>query len=116
MKYLSEKTNKTYATIEELEKDEKKFDLEQKEKEKAVSKKKEDAKKVQDAYQNLLDVMKKYYEDIRKAEQTYYELRNQFINNYGCWHMTYTNNNGEENISTDVDDILADTIRAYFGW
>ena len=40
--------------------------LEQKEKENALSKKKEDAKKVQDAYQNLLDIRKKYYEDIYK--------------------------------------------------
>ena len=116
MKYLSEKTNKTYATVEELEKDEKKFDLAQKEKENALSKKKEDAKKVQDAYQNLLDIRKKYYEDIKKAEQNYYILKNQFIEKYGCWHMTYTNNNGEENISTDVEDILADTIRDFFGW
>ena len=88
MTIISEKTGKTYETVEDCLADEKKFDLavEQKEnkKKELANARKERAKEVEDAYNARLE-----------ADKFYREKLNKFIDDYGSFHMT---------INTEVED------------
>ena len=83
MKIYSEKTCKNYKTVDECLEAEKKFDeaKAKKDKEKAelVEKRKVRAKEVEDAYSS-----------VRDAEKHYVELRNQFVKDFGSYHMTFS--------------------------
>ena len=88
MTIISEKTGKTYESVEECLEDEKKFDrkveeAENKKKELANTRK-ERAKEVEDAYNARLE-----------ADKLYREKLNKFIDDYGSFHMT---------INTEVED------------
>lgn len=81
MTIISEKTGKTYESVEACLADEKKFDLalkEEEDKKKELSnKRKERAKEVEDAYNARLE-----------ADKVYREKLNKFIDDYGSFHMT----------------------------
>lgn len=88
MTIISEKTGKTYESVEACLEDEKKFDrkveeAENKKKELANTRK-ERAKEVEDAYNARLE-----------ADKLYREKLNKFIDDYGSFHMT---------INTEVED------------
>lgn len=86
MKIFSEFTNKEYETVEACLEAEKAYEAQQKlEKEK---KEKLDIERKERATE-----IEKAYEDIRKAEAHFLELRDKFIKDYGYFHMTYTNRN-----------------------
>lgn len=72
MKYLSEKTNKVYDSVEELEHAEKAHEAVQKEKQQQREERTQRAKEIEDAYKNYL------------------ELKAKFIEDYGSYHMTLT--------------------------
>ena len=76
--YRSDILNKSFETKEEADKAEKEYN----EKNALILKKKEErtnrAKEVNSAYE-------KYMEDYKE----YLKLRNEFIKDYGEWHMTY---------------------------
>ena len=99
MLYTSEKTNKSYKTVEELEAAEKEFDKAEEEKKALVEVKKTRAKEVQDAYEAYLNVRKEAYKSISEAEKKYIELRNKFAKDYNGYHYTYINDNGKESIT-----------------
>lgn len=88
MTIISEKTGKTYETVEDCLADEKKFDLaveeEENKKKKLTNARKERAKEVEDAYNARLE-----------ADRLYREKLNKFIDDYGSFHMT---------INTEVED------------
>lgn len=81
MTIISEKTGKTYETVDECLADEKKFDLAVEEKEnkkkELANARKERAKEVEDAYNARLE-----------ADKFYREKLNKFIDDYGSFHMT----------------------------
>lgn len=81
MTIISEKTGKNYDSVEACLADEKKYDEEQakaKEKrEKLANTRKERAAEVEEAYRAIL-----------KAQKTYREKLNQFVEDYGSFHMT----------------------------
>ena len=84
MKIISEKTGKTYKTVEECLSEEKKFDeaiqAEKAKKEKLAENRKSRAKEVEDAYKARLE-----------ADKLYREKLNDFVNDYGSFHMTIDN-------------------------
>lgn len=84
MKIISEKTGKTYKTVEECLSEEKKFDeaiqAEKVKKEKLAENRKSRAKEVEDAYKARLE-----------ADKLYREKLNDFVNDYGSFHMTIDN-------------------------
>ena len=84
MRIISEKTHKTYNTPEECIADEEAFDKEQaKIKEQQIeiaNAKREKAKAVEEAYAAAV-----------KSQQEFLKLRNEFIEEYGYFHMTYRN-------------------------
>lgn len=108
MKYYSELTKKVYDTEDELNTAEESYkkakELAQKEKEEKVALRKEEANKVLDAYKESLAVRKECNEKITEADNKYFELRNEFIKKYGSWHMSYSNTDGNEEVS------VADTL------
>ena len=88
MTIISEKTGKTYETVEDCLADEKKFDLaveeEENKKKELANTRKERAKEAEDAYNARLE-----------ADKLYREKLNKFIDDYGSFHMT---------INTEVED------------
>ena len=99
MLYTSEKTGKSYKTVEELEQAEKAFDDAEAEKSKALEIKKARAKEVQEAYEHYLKVRKEAYKAISEAEKDWLELRDKFAQDYNGYHYTYINDNGKETIT-----------------
>lgn len=110
MKYLSEKLNKPFDTVEELEKAEKEFDEQQAEKAKLADVKKARAKEVEDAYIEYQKVKEEAYKTIAEAEKKWIELRDAFAKDYGGYHMTYVNNNGDKKVTFD------DIVRSFWNW
>lgn len=88
MKILSEKTGKTYATVDECMAAEKEFDdaleAEKKKKEELANNRKARATEVEEAYKA-----------IGAAKKNYYQVLHNFINDYGSFHMTL--NTGDDN-------------------
>jgi hypothetical protein len=104
LKTYSDKTKQYYNTIDEAKKAEADFDKNQLETSKATEEKKAAAKEVEDAYKHMLDVYKQASKMIDDAENVYYKAREKFINKYGSFHMTYSNENGKEYIA--ISDML----------
>lgn len=86
MKYYSEKTHKTYDTEEACLAAEKELEdaitAEKERKEKLAATRKERAQEVKDAY-----------EDSIKAKDHFNEVLNNFVRDYGSFHMTLRNDN-----------------------
>lgn len=110
MKYLSEKLNKAFDTVEDLEKAEKEFAEKEAEKTKLVEVKKTRAKEVEDAYVEYQNVKEEAYNKIAEAEKKWIELRDAFAKDYGGYHMTYVNDNGDKKVTFD------DIVRSFWTW
>lgn len=124
MKYYSDVTKKIYETEEELNKAEQGHKLELAKKEEVAQQKKERANEVQDAYKKAIEVRKKAQKEIEEAEKKYYELRDKFVQDYGSWHMTYTNKDGVDkydfstltDLTKQYNRIFKDFWNDFFGW
>lgn len=64
--------------------------------EKAKDEKKEDAKKVNDAYAKYVEVVNRTNKEVIEARKAYEDLKAAFIKKYGSYHMTYTSPDGNE--------------------
>lgn len=88
MKFYSDITKKLYDTSEALKKDEKAVTNSEAEKKAAEAKKSAEraarAKEVEDAYKAEVE-----------AHAKYIKLRNQFVDDYGSFHMSYTTSTPE---------------------
>ena len=86
MRYYSDETRKFYETEEDCKKAEETLALERKKQEEVALQKsaarKEAAKKVEDAYKDLLNAKKIYNEEL-----------NAFCKEYGSFHMTLNKDN-----------------------
>ena len=49
-------------------------------------------------------VRKEAKEAIRKADEEYYKLRDEFVNKYGSYHVSYSNKDGNEIVT--VSDLF----------
>lgn len=100
MKFYSEVTKGFYDSAKSCEEAEKEYNKaldEKKEKEKALkAKRKTRAKELEDAYKA-----------IKEAEKKYSKLRNQFIKDYGSYHMTFTDSD------SDLDNFLFDPFQFF---
>ena len=117
MKYYSDLLKRPFNTVEELEKAEQ----EKQEQINALKKKnderKDRANEVQDAYKKYLEIKKKNFEEIDNAYNDYLKLRDKFVDDYGSFHMTFTNKDGNENYSlTDVFKDVNDIFTELFGF
>lgn len=112
--YYSLVLSKPFKTLKELKEAENEYHLEQKAKEDKVAQRKERANEVQGAYKELIETRKKAYKEISDAEEKYYTLRNKFVDDYGSYHMSYTNDNGNEVFSTDTMSFAEKLIKELF--
>lgn len=99
MKYYSEKLDKMFDDATELVEAEKAYDEAHKAELKAKEEKKLDAKKVENAYKEYLDICKEASKMVDEAEKNWLSEKNLFVQKYGSYHMTYTNDNGQEAVS-----------------
>lgn len=109
MKYYSEKVKKLFDDAESLEEAEKDFDAKEAEKAKLTEKRKERSVEIEEAYKRTLEARKEAKEIIRKADEEYQQLVDKFIEDFGSYHMTYTNKNNHQVIS------VSDMIDNFFG-
>lgn len=116
MLYYSEILNKKFVTEEECKEAEAKFALEKTKKEEALKVKAEDAKKVEEALQNVLKVRKEANKTIAAAEEEYLKLRDEFVKKYGSWHYTITDKNGETVEFTDTWTSLGKIFSDFFNF
>lgn len=116
MKFLSEKLNKAFDTTKELYEAEKEFDKKQKEQARLTEVKKARAKEVENAFNEYQEVIKQSYDNIKKAEDKYNNLKDQFAKDYNGYHMTYINKDGKKAVTfTDVfDDVFDNFFKVFF--
>ena len=112
MKYFSDKVNKVFDTVEELEAAEKEQEEKEAEKTKLVEVKKSRAKEVEDAYLEYENVKEKAYKEIAEAEDKWIQLRDKFAEDYNGYHMTYVNKNGEKKVT--FDDLVNSFYDSFF--
>ena len=115
--YRSKLLNKYFEDYSELVKAEEEFKRVNEEKIRKAEEKKSEAKKVEDAYKKALEVRKEAYEKIYEAEKEFNKLRKDFVDKYGSWHITYTNENGEDNFYvSDTFNWVNEVMKDFFGW
>ena len=91
MKFYSEITKSFYDSVESCEEAEKEYN-------KALDEKKEKEKTLKAERKVRAEELSDAYKAIKEAEKKYSKLRNQFINDYGSYHMTF--------IDGDMDTLL----------
>jgi len=111
----SQLLKKPFATLDELKEAEDEYNKAHAEEIRRAEERKVRAKEVEDAYKATLDVRRqakeiideanrKASEMIRNAEGHYNNVKEEFIKDYGSFHMSYTNNNGNTIVS--VSDLF----------
>lgn len=117
--FYSENLKKYFDTKKECEEAEKVFAEEQAEKEKEKEIRANDAKEVEEAYKNVIETRKQAAikiqeanELIEKAEQEYLQKRKEFVQKHGSFHMTYSNADGNEEITvSDLFNAMKDLFK-----
>lgn len=103
--YHSYRLNKDFNTLKELQEAEENYQKELDAKQEKAAERKVDAQKVEDALKHFYDVKKEAYQQMKEAEEAYYNARNEFIKKYGSYHATYSNDNGNEMVR--VSDLIS---------
>ena len=76
--------------------------------EQAKDEKKEDAKKVNEAYSNYVAVTQEANKNILKARKAFEDLKDAFVKKYGSYHMTYTSPDGSE--TREVSEVYSSNV------
>lgn len=95
MKYYSETLNKVFENEKDCLKAEKehkeKVEAEEKHKKELADSRKIRAKEVEDAYKAVID-----------AQKHYHELKNQFVEDFGSFHMTFSTIDDFPSLFSDI--------------
>ena len=95
MKYYSETLNKVFENEKDCLKAEKehkeKVEAEEKHKKELADSRKIRAKEVEDAYKAVID-----------AQKHYHELKNQFVKDFGSFHMTFSTTDDFHSLFSDL--------------
>lgn len=108
MLYTSEKTGKSYKTVDDLSKAEKCYDTAHASEIKKSEEKKARAQEISDAWKDVLEARKQAQDILKKADEKYDALKEAFIRDYGSYHLSYYNDGGKKEIT--VDDIIGDLL------
>lgn len=111
--YHSKLLNRYYESYSDMLKDEAEFKKVNEEKLKKAEEKKVRAKEVEDAYLEYENTKREAYTKVAEAEKKWVELRDKFAHDYGGYHMTYTDRNGNRQV-TFGDFILSNWIDTFF--
>lgn len=111
MKFYSEKLNKLFDTTDELHAEEKKYDDSLAAKNKLSETKRIRAKEIEDAYKNVVMVRDEASKKIKEADDKYNTLVDNFIKDFGSYHLTYNSDNkGTEVTVSDAINSLYDSM------
>ena len=95
MKYYSETLNKVFENEKDCLNAEKEYkakvEAEEKHKKELADSRKIRAKEVEDAYKAVID-----------AQKHYYELKNQFVKDFGSFHMTFSTTDDFHSLFSDL--------------
>lgn len=105
--YRSKLLNKYYESYEDMLKDEAEYKRQNEEKLKLAEERKADAKAIEEARLKAIQTRKDAAEMIRKAEEEYNKLLNDFVKKYGSYHVTYYDGFGNP---------VSDLIKTFFNW
>ena len=105
--YYSRLLKKPFDSLDALEKAEEEYDKAHAAEIERAEKKKARADEIKSAYEAFLkeradarkaveEVETKANESVKEAKSRYLKLRDEFVKDYGGYHMTYTNSDGEE--------------------
>ena len=108
--YYSKLLNKPFDTLDSLVQAENAYKEEAEKKLRLVEEKKIRAKEVEDAYLEYQKVKEEAYKQIAEAEKKWVELRDKFAQDYGSYHMTYVNNNGQRQVT------FQDIVNSFWNW
>lgn len=108
MLYTSEKTGKSYKTVDDLNKAEADFEDSQALESKKLDEKKTRAQEIKDAWKGVLDARKQAQDILKKADDKYDALKDAFVKDYGSYHMSYYSDDDKDEIT--VDDIIGDML------
>ena len=90
MKYYSENLKKLFDTEKDLKEAEAKYEVALKCKADLKTEKKKRAEEVENAYKETLEIKKEYAKKLDEAEAEFIKLKNNFVKDYGSFHMTYS--------------------------
>lgn len=90
MKYYSENLKKLFDTEKDLKEAEAKYEVALKCKVDLKNEKKKRAEEVENAYKKTLEIKKEYAKKLDEAEAEFIKLKNNFVKDYGSFHMTYS--------------------------
>lgn len=118
-KVYSDILQKPFNTVEELVAAEENYHERVLRKEAQIQQKKQRAEEVEQALKDLeaakveareilVEANKKSSEVIKTAEDKYRELKRKFIDDYGAFHMSYYNDNGNETVR------ISDLVDSFF--
>ena len=122
--FYSKLLKKPFDTVDELTKAEDEYNKAHALEIQKAEEKKSRAEEIKDAYAEFLKVREeakkeveavetKANERVRAAKQNYLKLRDKFVDDYGGYHMTYTNSDGEESFDIGWPS-LSDFWRIWF--
>lgn len=97
--YYSNLLKKPFDSINELKNAEKDYLKKHEEDELKQNEKREKAKAIEDAYKHSLEIRKDCDLKIKEADSAYLKLRDEFVKDYGCFHMTYRDSDSQTTIS-----------------
>lgn len=125
--YYSKLLKEPFNSIEDLKAAEKKYQDQQKEKLAKIDEKKLLAKKVEEAYSKYTNMLEKGNKDIsdfvtkvrseqNEAYNEYLSARNDFIEKYGSFHMTFVDKKPQvdTNNVADFKRVYEDTLNNFF--
>ena len=124
--YYSKLLKTPFDTLEELKAAEAEFNKKNEAEQKLKEERKADSHAVSDAYAQYLKVCKDAHKAIQDARENWETKRQEFINKYNSYHMTYTNIDGKEEALLDttsgskeiktntlIDDLLEETLENF---
>lgn len=113
--YYSKLLKKPFDKLEDLKTAEDEYNKAHEAELKKAEERKIRAKEIEEAYKHSMQVRKDANELIRKADEAYYKLRNDFIKDYGSYHVSYSNSNGNEVVTiSDLFDSFFNFNKIWF--
>lgn len=97
MKFYSELTKKFYDSADACNTAEKEFNA-------AVAEKEKREKELKANRKARADEVSNAYKAVQAAEKNFHKLRDQFIKDYGSFHMTFTNTDEDEDVFSSFFD------------
>lgn len=112
MRYMSDKTNKCYDSVEECIAAEEQWEKENAEKIALAEKRKARAEEVAKAREEIFKVKARAQKKIEEAQHKYDELVSKFIEDFGVYHVSYSSSSNERGVNL-VEDFFREVAKIF---